>query len=138
ADGLLAHELLEQIAERVRALVRDQYACYARVVRELDAQGVELKTVDELDEAGRAWCKEYFEREVFPVLTPLAIDPSHPFPQLVNMSLTLAVVLKISDTPGQLDGLRHDENHVDERFGVVQVPRVLPRLIEMPAGTRTL
>jgi polyphosphate kinase len=133
-DGLTSGELLERIGERTRRLVREQYSCYARVVRELAAEGIELKTIDELDDAGRAWCRAYFERDIFPVLTPLAIDPSHPFPQLLNKSLNLAVVLQIPNTPGQMDGLRSDDNHEDERFGVVQVPRVLPRLVEMPAS----
>lgn len=132
-DGLTSKELLTRVGERTRRLVREQYACYGRVVRELAVEGIQLQTTDELDDAGRAWCKEYFAREIFPVLTPLAIDPSHPFPQLLNKSLNLAVVLNIPDTPGQMDGLRNDDNHEDERFGVVQVPRVLPRLLELPA-----
>jgi polyphosphate kinase len=131
-DGLTAPELLEKIAARTRTMVRQQYACYGQIVRQLRVEGIALQTVDELDDVGRAWCKEYFEQNIFPVLTPLAIDPAHPFPQLLNKSLNLAVVLQIPDTPGQLDGLRSDEHHEEERFGVVQVPRVLPRLVEMP------
>lgn len=132
-DGLTANQTLEAIAERVRHMVKEQYRCYReKVVPELSEAGIDLLTVDDLSPKGRAWVKNYFRGEVFPVLTPLAIDPAHPFPQLLNKSLNLAVVLAIPDTPGQLDGLRPDESHEDTRFGVVQVPRVLPRLVALP------
>lgn len=131
-DGRNAAQILAAIGERTQKLIADQYRCYGQVIPKLAQEGIVLTTIDELDEAGQQWCAQYFEREVFPVLTPLAIDPSHPFPQLLNKSLNLAVVLKIPDTPGQMDGLRHDDKHDHERFGVVQVPRVLPRLVELP------
>jgi polyphosphate kinase len=132
-DGLTAQQTLEAIADRVRHMVKEQYRCYREnVVPELSAAGIDLHTVDDLSPKGRAWVKNYFRGEVFPVLTPLAIDPAHPFPQLLNKSLNLAVVLAIPDTPGQLDGLKPDESHEDTRFGVVQVPRVLPRLVALP------
>jgi polyphosphate kinase len=132
-DGLNAQQTLEAIADRVRHMVKEQYRSYReKVVPELSAAGIDLLTVDDLSPKGRAWVQNYFRCEVFPVLTPLAIDPAHPFPQLLNKSLNLAVVLAIPDTPGQLDGLRPDEAHEDTRFGVVQVPRVLPRLVALP------
>lgn len=132
-DGLNATQVLAQIGIRTHRLIADQYRCYGQIVHRLAEEGISLTTIDDLDEAGRDWCREYFESEVFPVLTPLAVDPSHPFPQLLNKSLNLAVVLSIPNTPGQMDGMRHDDNHEDERFGVVQVPRVLPRLVELPS-----
>lgn len=132
-DGLTAAQTLKRIAALSQQLVADQYSCYREsVLPELARDGIDLSTLDELDPRAQKWAEEYFEREVFPVLTPLAIDPAHPFPQLLNKSLNLAVVLSIPDTPGELDGLRHDENHEDARFGVVQVPRVLPRLVALP------
>jgi len=132
-DGLTAAQTLAEIARRAGKMVRDQYKCYREsVVPGLTEAGIDLQTVDELSPRAKKWAAEYFAREVFPVLTPLAIDPAHPFPQLLNKSLNLAVVLSISDTPGQLDGLKSDETHEDSRFGVVQVPRVLPRLVALP------
>ncbi|HEX8551599.1 MAG TPA: polyphosphate kinase 1 [Abditibacteriaceae bacterium] len=134
-DGLTASKTLDAIATRVRRLVRDQYKCLREgVLPDLAASGIDLLTVDELSPRAQKWATEYFEREVFPVLTPLAIDPAHPFPQLLNKSLNLAVVLHIPNSPGELDGLRHDGNHEDTRFGVVQVPRVLPRLVALPTA----
>ncbi len=131
-DGLNAAQTLEFIGARTQKMIADQYRCYGQILTRLEHEDISLTTIGELDAAGQKWCEEYFEREVFPVLTPLAIDPSHPFPQLLNKSLNLAVVLHIPDTPGQMDGLRADERHQNERFGVVQVPRVLPRLIALP------
>ncbi len=133
-DGLGASDSLDAIALRAKKLVADQYACYRNgVVPSLSAAGIDLFTVDELDERGRAWAASYFAREVFPVLTPLAIDPAHPFPQLANKSLNLVVELRVTDTEGEIDGMLHDHQHVEFRLGVVQVPRILPRLLEVPA-----
>ena len=133
-DGLTAAQTIQAIAARVRRLTEDQYKCYNEgVVPALAAAGLDLSTVDELDARGRKWALEFFEREVFPVLTPLAVDPAHPFPQLANKSLNLVVELRVADTPGQIDGLLRDEHHQEFRLGVVQVPRILPRLIEVPA-----
>ena len=135
SDGLTAQQTLESIAARVRNLVENQYRCYNDgVVPALAAAGLDLSTVDDLDQKGRAWAAQYFEREVFPVLTPLAVDPAHPFPQLANKSLNLVVELRVADRPGQIDGLLRDEQHSEFRLGVVQVPRILPRLIEVPAA----
>ncbi len=132
-DGLTAQQTLSGIAARVRRLVEDQYRCYNdQVVPALAAAGLDLSTVDDMDERGRAWAADYFAREVFPVLTPLAVDPAHPFPQLANKSLNLIVELRVADRPGQIDGLLRDEQHSEFRLGVVQVPRILPRLIEVP------
>ncbi len=132
-DGMTPDEILTAISARVGDMVRTQYKCYREEVAPLLAQsGIDLHTVAELDTKGRNWAKKYFQNEVFPVLTPLAIDPAHPFPQLLNKSLNLVVVLQIPDTPDEIDGMRHDDNHEQTRFGVVQVPRVLPRLIALP------
>jgi polyphosphate kinase len=133
-DGLTASQALDAIATRVRRMVDEQYRCYrAEVVPALAAGGIDLLTVDDLDARACKWAKSYFEQEVFPVLTPLAVDPAHPFPQLANKSLNLVVELRVPDRPGEIDGMLPDENHVEFRLGVVQVPRVLPRLVEIPA-----
>jgi len=132
-DGLGASDSLDAIATRTKKLVSDQYACYREgVVPALSAAGIDLFTVDDLDERGRAWAASYFASEVFPVLTPLAVDPAHPFPQLANKSLNLVVELQVSNHEGQIDGMRRDEQHIEFRLGVVQVPRILPRLIVVP------
>jgi polyphosphate kinase len=134
-DGLTASQALDVISSRVKRFVEDQYRCYNdSVVPQLAEAGIDLSTVDDLDDKGRKWAQKFFEDEVFPVLTPLAVDPAHPFPQLANKSLNLVVELRVPNRVGQIDGLMRDENHVEFRLGVVQVPRILPRLIEVPAA----
>ncbi len=134
ADGLRPAQILGEIQQRVTRMVQSQYRCYNReIVPGLAAHGVDLLTVEDLDEQGKAWCAKYFKEQVFPVLTPLAIDPSHPFPQLLNKSLNLAVLL---DAPrsGPAQGALFENWNPSQagRLGVVQVPRVLPRLVELP------
>ena len=134
ADGMRPAQILDEIQQRVTRMVQEQYRCYNReIVPGLAAHGVDLLTVEDLDEQGKAWCAQYFQEQVFPVLTPLAIDPSHPFPQLLNKSLNLAVLL---DAPrsGPAQGALFENWNPSQagRLGVVQVPRVLPRLVELP------
>ncbi len=120
-DGLTPSEQLIAIRRAVAELAAQQRNCWLDDIQpKLRAEGVHVLDYEELDEHQRAFCKEYFEREVFPVLTPLAFDPSHPFPQISNLSINLAVV--ISDP------------EEGELFARVKVPAVLPRLIPITGG----
>src|SRR5205085_12665806 len=83
-------------------------------------EGIVIRGLAQLTEVDRRHLAGVFHREIFPVLTPLAIDPGHPFPFLLNKSLNLAVLLK---RPG----------HDNKVFAVVQVPAVLPRFVQLPA-----
>ncbi len=135
SDGLTPVQTLAEVHRRASVMVKEQYRCYREaIVPGLTTHGVDLLTVADLDENGQAWAEEYFERAVFPVLTPLAIDPSHPFPQLLNKSLNLAVLLDVP-SGGPRQGALYDNWNPSQsgRLGVVQVPRVLPRLVEIPA-----
>jgi polyphosphate kinase len=121
ADRTAPAELLDRIRAVVGRLVTDQYrSLKEHVLPQLEAEGVVVKGVKDLTDADRRHVQDLFRREVFPVLTPLAIDPGHPFPHLLNKSLNLAVVLQ---RPGQGDRL----------FALVQVPAVLRRLVPLPA-----
>ncbi|MFZ4483086.1 MAG: polyphosphate kinase 1 [Chthoniobacterales bacterium] len=118
-DGLTAAEQLAAISKRVRRLVADQYACWREAVKpQLAEKGVRFHRYPEVGEAERRHFEEYFEREVFPVLTPLALDPAHPFPQLLNKSLNVLVELESSELGTDL--------------AVVQIPRILPRVLPFP------
>ena len=118
-DGLTAAQQLAAIAKRVRELVAAQYACWRGEIQpQLAESGVRFHKYPDVDPAVRAHFDEYFEREVFPVLTPLAIDPAHPFPQLLNKSLNLLVELEGANLTTDL--------------AVVQIPRILPRLLPFP------
>jgi polyphosphate kinase len=118
-DGLSAAQQLAAISKRVRRLVADQYICWREVIKpQLAEKGVRFHRYPDVGESERRHFEEYFEREVFPVLTPLALDPAHPFPQLLNKSLNILVELEASDLGTDL--------------AVVQIPRILPRVLPFP------
>jgi len=122
-DGTTPAEQLIAIRRVVDDLVDQHRRCWLEDVEpKLRAQGIHVLDYAELTEQQRAFCKAYFEREVFPVLTPLAFDPSHPFPQISNLSINLAVVINDPEE-GPL-------------FARVKVPAVLPRLIPINGGAR--
>ena len=121
-DGLSPVETFRAISSRAHRMVADQYACWQKQLRpQLAEQGIRFLKPAELDEVDRRWLENFFRSEVQPVLTPLAIDPAHPFPQLLNRSLNLIV---------QLEGA--NAGKAGHRSAIVQVPRVLPRLVRLP------
>ncbi len=121
-DGKTASETLRAIRKRVRAMIDQQYRCWREeLVPALAKNGIELIEYEHLDDADRNWVEQYYRANVRPVLTPLGIDPSHPFPQLLNKSLNIVVQLDIER-----------EGETERRLAVVQVPRVLPRLVRLP------
>ncbi len=123
-DGLTPAECLKAIARRVRRLVEEQYRCWREeLVPALARHGIRFREPAELDRRAREWLDRFYRAEVLPILTPLAIDSAHPFPRLLNKSLNLVVQLAA--------GSRDAE---PPRLMVVQVPRVLPRLIQLPAA----
>lgn len=116
ADGLSPTEALEQIYTEVSRLTRLQRECLNELLTELEPEGVRLLAVKDLTPAEWGQIDEHFESQIFPVLTPLAVDPGHPFPYISNLSLSLAV--EIRDPDG---GANH--------FARVKVPRSLPRWV---------
>ncbi len=121
-DSLKPQEELDRIRIEARALTEDLHRTWTeRLVPALAAAGIEIAAVRSLSEAQRSWLDVHFQREIYPVLTPLAVDPAHPFPVLLNKSLNLAVLL--------LDPRQPRRTH---RVAVVQVPRVLPRITRLP------
>ncbi len=121
-DGQSAPEILNQIAEQTRELVAAQYhALRHEVLPMLAHAGVRLIEPKMWSEAQLAWTKQYFCNEVLPVLTPIGLDPAHPFPHVQNKNLILVVQLDGTDAYGRASGI-----------AVVQVPRTLPRVLAMP------
>jgi polyphosphate kinase len=121
-DGLTASETLRAIVQRVRLMVQQQYACWREALTPaLAASGIRILDLPELELPDRAWLLQYFRTQVRPVLTPLAIDPAHPFPQLLNKSLNLIVRLELT---------KGGETH--KHLAVVQIPRLLPRMLKLP------
>jgi polyphosphate kinase len=121
-DGKTASETLRAIRKRVRTMIDQQYRCWREeLVPGLAKNGIEIIDYEHLDDSDRQWVEQYYRANVRPVLTPLGIDPSHPFPQLLNKSLNIVVQLDIER-----------EGEIERRLAVVQVPRVLPRLVRLP------
>ncbi|MEY2167865.1 MULTISPECIES: polyphosphate kinase 1 [unclassified Rhodanobacter] len=122
-DGLSPPELLARIRARVLELVAEQYQIWQQELRpQLDAERIHILTRKQWTPRQRRWLQGYFEHEVLPVLSPLGLDPAHPFPRILNKTLNIAVVLKGRDAFGH-------EGHM----ALVRAPRSLPRIIRLPA-----
>lgn len=123
-DGMSPEDQLRMIAQTVRGLQREHGACLSEVViPALAERGIELLTsAAALSPEDSVHLEQYFTANVFPVLTPLAVDPAHPFPYISNLSLSLAVVLR--------------GDNGDERFARVKVPKILPRWVPLPGSHR--
>src|SRR5256886_5641471 len=121
-DGLTSTEAFRAITKRVRRMVDEQYACWREtLLPALEKNGIRILDIAQLDLPDLAWLVQYYRTQVRPVLTPLAIDPAHPFPQLLNKSLNLIVRLEMRK---HHEPLKH--------MAVVQIPRILPRMIKLP------
>jgi len=121
-DGLSPTELFDRIQKTVRELVAAQYALWKNeLLPELAKNGIYVREIAELPAKRAAWAHRYFQQEVFPMLTPLAVDASHPFPHLLNRSHNLLVRAKT-------------RRRGEPLHAIVQVPRALSRLILLPRG----
>ena len=119
-DGRTATEQLTVASDRVQQLITTQHQHFETVLRPAMIQkGIYLLDYFDLNQEQCNYLQTYFEEQIFPVLTPLAVDPGHPFPYISNLSLNLAVVIKHPDTG-------------EELFARVKVPKVLPRFINLP------
>ena len=124
ASGMSVKEQLDAISEAAHAQVRTQTKYLMALMAEMDAVGLHFRRVGDLSEMGRDWLEEYYREVVYPVLTPMAVDASRPFPFLANKTLNLAVEL-----------VKADGEH---SMGLIQVPSVLDRITEVvPEGRRT-
>ena len=121
-DGMLPAELLREIGRITHEAVDRQYHILNNILLPaLREEGVDFLRREDWTEAQAEWVKKYFREQVYPVLTPIALDPSHPFPRLVNKSLNFIVPLDGKDAFGRSTGL-----------AIVPAPRSLPRLIRIP------
>ncbi|GAA4332602.1 polyphosphate kinase 1 [Pigmentiphaga soli] len=121
-DGLTPTEVYERVSEAAHALIARQYTLLNReILPRLQAEGVVLHMAQGWTPAQRAWAHEVFRRDVMPLLTPIGLDPAHPFPRVFNKSLNFAVRLRGRDAFGR-----------SASVAIVQAPRALPRLTQMP------
>ncbi|HEY9188416.1 MAG TPA: polyphosphate kinase 1 [Ignavibacteria bacterium] len=117
-DGKLPEEQLVEIHKLSRCLVEEQMRCFREeILPELQREKIHILTYKDLSEEMVEDLRKYYYKEIFPVLTPLAFDPGHPFPYISNLSLNLAVIIKSPEE--------------EEHFARVKIPNVLPRLIRM-------
>ncbi|MEQ9367818.1 MAG: polyphosphate kinase 1 [Coleofasciculus chthonoplastes F3-SA18-01] len=124
ADGRTPSDQLDGINQRLLPMVKEQHEHFEQILRPLLVkQGIYLLEYMDLNSEQRTYLQNYFEEQIFPVLTPLAVDPSHPFPYISNLSLNLAVVVK-------------DPEEGEEFFARVKVPKVLPRFVALPEPLR--
>lgn len=124
ASGMSVHEQLVAISQAAHEQVRTQTKSLIALMAEMDAVKLHSRRVKDLSELGKDWLEEYYREVVFPVLTPMAVDASRPFPFLANKTLNLAVEL-----------IKADGEH---SMGLIQVPSVLDRIVEVePEGKRT-
>ena len=123
ADAMPTVDVLARIRERTLALVKKQYDFWNEtLLPELEREGIRFPRREAWTVKQRRWLQGYFRNETLPVLSPLGLDPAHPFPRILNKSLTLAIVLKGKDAFGR-------EGHM----ALLRAPRSLPRIIRLPA-----
>jgi len=122
ADGLTAQQTLQLVRKQAHKLIERQYQLFnTDIIPALAGQGIQFLRRPDWNDAQRAWVKDFFFREVMPVLTPIGLDPAHPFPRVLNKSLCFAVELQGKDAFGR-----------NSTRAIVQAPRVVPRTILMP------
>lgn len=122
ADGRSPQEVFRRVTREAHELIHEQYALLNDVILPaLAREGIVFLRRSEWTEAQQAWIHDYFRREVIPVLTPIGLDPAHPFPRVLNKSLNFAVELEGKDAFGRSSGA-----------AIVQAPRALPRVIQLP------
>ncbi|MBD9368674.1 polyphosphate kinase 1 [Xanthomonas sp. XNM01] len=121
-DGIAPAQLLDAIHDRAATLVDAQYRCWNEVLRPaLDEAGIGILSRRSWNARQRRWLRAYFRNKVMPVLSPLGLDPSHPFPRILNKSLNVVVVLEGRDAFGRAGHL-----------AIVRAPRSLSRIVELP------
>jgi polyphosphate kinase len=126
-DGLTPQQTLDIVVDDLHAFVRNQYRCWSEDLRPaLYENGVRVLDWADVDPPARAHALEYYQREVDPLLTPITIDPAHPFPRVLNKALCLALLLR-----------RKRKGASGALLGVLTVPRALPRLVPVPSNSGT-
>ena len=126
-DGMQPGEVMAAISERAHQLVEEQYRVLNEVlIPELAEERIHFVRRNEWSEQQEQWLRAYFENELLPVISPMGLDPAHPFPRILNKSLNFIVSLRGKDAFGRSGGT-----------AIVQAPRALPRVIQLPPGHGT-
>lgn len=124
-DGRSPQQQLEKLEQSLRPMVAKQHSNFEQELRpQLAKLGVKIFDYQDLDRKQIIYCENYFKKQVFPILTPLGVDPGHPFPHISNLSFNVAVVVKNSKTE-------------EEYFARVKIPDILPRFVKFPSELRS-
>ena len=122
-NGKMPSETIADVTKAARSLIRHQYDLFNNVLQpELAQEGIFFYRRRNWTDTQKKWIEDYFDRELLPILTPIGLDPSHPFPRPLNKSLNFAVELDGTDAFGRPSGM-----------AIVQAPRILPRVVPLPA-----
>ncbi|MDJ0620385.1 MAG: polyphosphate kinase 1 [Calothrix sp. MO_192.B10] len=120
-DGRTPQQQLAELEQRLRPMIAKQHQNFEEQLRpQLEKLGVKLLNYGDLNKKKRLYYQNYFKKQVFPILTPLGVDPGHPFPHISNLSFNVAVVVKNSNTE-------------EEHFARIKVPDILPRFVQLPS-----
>lgn len=134
-DGMTPREQLEMIRNSVIPMIAEQQRCLTReIFPQLESEGISVVSYGSLTANEKRTLDSYFKEKVFPVLTPLAVDPTHPFPYISPLSLNLGLVVQASDEPSPADPPKFKN---EPRFVRIKVPSVLPRLIPVEGREAT-
>lgn len=134
-SGYTAEEQLAKISAKIRQSVGLQYSTYTRsLIPSLKNHGIFMLDYSELDAQARQGADDYFYSTLYPILTPLAVDASRPFPLIYSRSVNLAVLVSAQDNPEQTGKKRKEKKTEEEnyRFATIQIPAVVPRLFSVP------
>ncbi len=127
-DGMTEQERLDTLADHLHRFNREQYACWTRgIIPSLRKENIELLHWDDLDAEALQHVNGFYDREVDPLLTPVTVDPSHPFPRVLNKALCIGLLIR------RKRGGSRANAHGGGMLGVVTVPRSLPRLLRLPS-----
>jgi polyphosphate kinase len=130
-SGYRPRELFSEVSKTIHSIYDKQYTYFSKTIKKLENEKIFLKNYKDLNSKQRKYAKKYFKEIIFPVLTPVAIDPSHPFPLIANKSLNLGVLLERNRSDDVFSNI--EEKKV---FSVVEVPSNLQRFIEIPSSDK--
>ena len=138
-SGMLPQQIMTNIAQKARAYIAQQYSCLQQIVLPgLQQAGIQIRSVDSLDKKEINKLNRYFETQVLPILTPLAVDAGHPFPFLGNLRLNLMVMFKepqtTLDSQTYLFDMDSTQDNYIQPYAFIEVPSLLPRLIPVEEG----
>ena len=143
-SGLTPPQILDAMSTRIRDMMAKQYSCLKRsLIPAMEKEGIFFRTYDKLSDAQKIFVDDYFTNVLYQVLTPMAIDQSRPFPSINNLQVyifielvtpdTRAIRTSVYDAKEERWRIADDEHYAEEKYAIVQVPTVVPRIVKLPS-----